>query len=138
MAHKDQDIYDPAINEKICGFIESERVSFGKLLNKGFVDTFRYFYPKRVQYSFWYAQANHRPYNHGWRIDYILVSQSILERVLEVEIWEKVLGSDHCPVSIMFAAGDNLENLMKDWEPKRQGVIEKNKVIPNPEEIQKK
>ena len=83
------------------GFTDEEREKFTLLLDAGFTDTFRYFYPdKENEYSWWSYRANARKNNTGWRIDYFLVSDRLQEKLTAASIHQDVLGSDHCPVSV--------------------------------------
>ncbi|KLE16143.1 exodeoxyribonuclease III [Clostridium sp. C8] len=101
VAHKEIDLKNPKTNLRNAGFTEEERSKFTELLNSGFVDTFRYFYPDEVgAYSWWSYRFNARAKNAGWRIDYFLVSDSIKDKLEDAKIHSEVLGSDHCPVEI--------------------------------------
>lgn len=99
VAHKEIDLANPKTNRKSAGFTDEEREKFGILLEAGFVDTFRYFYPNMTQaYTWWSNFAKSRERNIGWRIDYFLVSKGFEEKMLDAEIHAEQLGSDHCPV----------------------------------------
>ena len=101
VAHEEIDIARPKENRRSPGFSDEERASFGKLLDAGFVDTFRHLYPDKMDaYSWWSYRAGARPRNIGWRIDYFGVSTPFISRVAEAEILPHVHGSDHCPVGI--------------------------------------
>lgn len=101
VAHNNIDLKNPAANRGNAGFSDEERESFGKLLDAGFTDTFRYLYPDRVgAYSWWSYMFNARANNAGWRIDYFLTSQDLNCRIVQAEIHPQILGSDHCPVSL--------------------------------------
>lgn len=101
VAHKEIDLKNPKTNLRNAGFTEEERSKFTELLNSGFVDTFRYFYPDEVgAYSWWSYRFNARAKNAGWRIDYFLVSDSIKDKLEDAKIHSEVLGSDHCPVEL--------------------------------------
>ena len=101
VAHKEIDLKNPASNHNSAGFTDEERGKFEKLLNAGFTDTFRYFYPDKVDaYTWWSNFQNSRARNIGWRIDYFLVSNRIAEKLTGASIEPNVLGSDHCPVTI--------------------------------------
>jgi exodeoxyribonuclease-3 len=101
VAHKEQDLANPAANVGKHGFTYEEREGFQKFLDAGFVDTFRMFTPEgNGHYSWWTHWANARSRNVGWRIDYFLVSEALKDRVSNAEIHPDVMGSDHCPVSI--------------------------------------
>ncbi|MCR5542596.1 MAG: exodeoxyribonuclease III [Eubacterium sp.] len=101
VAHKEIDLKNPASNHKNPGFTDEERDKFTKLLEAGFVDTFRLKYPdKEEAYSWWSYRFNSRARNAGWRIDYFLVSESIKDRVIDAKIHTDIFGSDHCPVEL--------------------------------------
>ena len=71
-----------------------------ELLNAGFIDTYRYFYPEKIEYSWWSYRFKSREKNAGWRIDYFIVSESLKERIKDAKIHTQVMGSDHCPVEL--------------------------------------
>ena len=99
VAHKEIDLKNPRTNRKNAGFTDEERAKFTELLDAGFIDTFRYFYPdKEGAYSWWSYRFKAREKNAGWRIDYFCVSESLKERLLNADILTDVYGSDHCPV----------------------------------------
>jgi len=100
-AHMPIDLKNAKANEKTSGFLPEEREWVQKFLNNGFVDAFRYLYPEKVQYTWWTYRLNARERNIGWRLDYYLVSESLLPKVKDVIIHDKVLGSDHCPVELL-------------------------------------
>lgn len=101
VAHKAIDLANPKSNyNKSAGFTQREINGIENLLNAGFVDTFRHFYPEMVKYSWWSARFNSRAKNVGWRIDYFLVSPAITSRLKDAFILNDVMGSDHCPVGI--------------------------------------
>ena len=101
VAHQEIDLKNPASNRGNAGFSDEERESFGKLLEAGFTDTFRYRNPEATGiYSWWSYRFNARKNNAGWRIDYFLVSNRIAEKVIDTPIYTEVLGSDHCPVGL--------------------------------------
>lgn len=101
VAHKEIDLKNPSSNKRNPGFTEEERGKFGKLLESGFVDTFRYFYPELTgAYSWWSYRFNARKNNAGWRIDYYVVSDALKEGLKSAKIHSQVLGSDHCPVEL--------------------------------------
>lgn len=101
VAHKAIDLANPKSNyNKSAGFTQREINGIENLLNAGFVDTFRHFYPEMVKYSWWSARFNSRAKNVGWRIDYFLVSPAITTRLKDAFILNDVMGSDHCPVGI--------------------------------------
>lgn len=101
VAHNEIDIKNPKTNTHNAGFTIEERQSFTKLLESGFTDTFRYFYPDlKDAYSWWSYRFHAREKNAGWRIDYWLVSNRYIDHVKESKICSDVFGSDHCPVLI--------------------------------------
>lgn len=101
VAHKEIDLKNPKTNRKNAGFTDEERAKMTELLNAGFVDTFRYFYPDTEGvYSWWSYRFKAREKNAGWRIDYFLVSERFIDHVKDVRILTDVMGSDHCPVVI--------------------------------------
>jgi exodeoxyribonuclease-3 len=103
VAHKEIDIKNPKTNLRNAGFTIEERQSFDKLLESGFTDTFRYFYPDlKDAYSWWSYRFKSRERNTGWRIDYWLVSTRSKDRVKQAGIDAQILGSDHAPVYIIF------------------------------------
>ena len=102
VAHKEIDIKNPASNHKNAGFTDEEREKFSVLLNAGFVDTFRHFYPDTTQvYSWWSYRFHAREKNAGWRIDYFLASERMKERLESASILTDIYGSDHCPVELV-------------------------------------
>lgn len=99
VAHKEIDLKNDKTNHKNAGFTDEERAKMTTLLEAGFIDTFRYFYPdKDGMYSWWSYMGNARENNTGWRIDYFLASQALEDRLEDAEIHMETLGSDHCPV----------------------------------------
>lgn len=101
VAHTEIDLANPDSNHKTHGFTDQEREGFTKMVNAGFVDTFRVAHPDQTDaYTWWTAWANARARNVGWRIDYWLASKSIADKITKAEIHPDVMGSDHCPVSI--------------------------------------
>jgi exodeoxyribonuclease-3 len=100
-AHQEIDLRNPKQNEANSGFLPEERAWVSKYLQHGFVDVYRAFFPQREQYTWWTYRNRARERNIGWRLDYFLVTQGLLERVKHVHIHEDILGSDHCPVSIV-------------------------------------
>jgi exodeoxyribonuclease-3 len=101
VAHNDIDLKNPGPNRGNAGFSDQEREKFGLLLESGFTDTFRYFYPDAAGcYSWWSYRFNARKNNAGWRIDYWLCSDRIREKLQDAAIASDVYGSDHCPVSL--------------------------------------
>ena len=101
VAHNEIDLKNPKTNRKNAGFSDEERAKFTELLEAGFVDTFRYFYPEQEGiYSWWSYRFSARAKNAGWRIDYFCVSESLKDRLVDAEIHTEVMGSDHCPVEL--------------------------------------
>lgn len=99
VAHKEIDLKNPSSNRKNAGFTDEERGKMTDLLNRGFVDSFRYLYPdKEDAYSWWSYITKARDRNAGWRIDYFLVSEKLKDNIVEASIHSEILGSDHCPV----------------------------------------
>lgn len=102
VAHKEIDLKNPKTNKKNAGFTEEERGKFDELLKAGFVDTFRYFYPEvEGAYSWWSYRFKAREKNAGWRIDYFCVSNDFTDQLAEAMIHTEIMGSDHCPVSLI-------------------------------------
>lgn len=102
VAHKEIDLANPSTNRKNAGFSDEERGKFQTLLDSGFIDTFRYFYPdKENEYTWWSHFANARERNIGWRIDYFVVSSRFIDNVKDAKIHQSIMGSDHCPVEII-------------------------------------
>lgn len=102
VAHKEIDLKNPKTNRKNAGFTDEERQKMTELLDSGFIDTFRYFYPDAEQrYSWWSYMFKSREKNAGWRIDYFLASKELEDRFISAEIHDKVLGSDHCPIELV-------------------------------------
>lgn len=101
VAHQPIDIARPKENyNKSAGYTQREIDGFTRLLEAGFVDTFRRFYPEEVKYTYWNFVTNARAKNAGWRIDYFLVSESLMGNVKDALIYNQYLGSDHCPVAL--------------------------------------
>ena len=101
VAHKEIDLKNPKSNHRNPGFTDEERNAFGRLLDAGFVDTYRYLHPDTQKFSWWSYRYNARAKGIGWRIDYFLVSARLAERLVEADILDHVTGSDHCPVYIV-------------------------------------
>ena len=101
VAHREIDLKNPKTNRKNAGFTDEERGKFSALLEAGFVDTFRHFYPDMENiYSWWSYRFKAREKNAGWRIDYFCVSESLKDRLVDAKIHTEVFGSDHCPVEL--------------------------------------
>lgn len=104
VAHQPIDIARPKENyNKSAGYTQQEIDGFQRLLDAGFVDTFRYFHPDTVKYTYWNYMFNARARNVGWRIDYVLVNHELLPRITQAEIYNEYLGSDHCPIGVEFS-----------------------------------
>jgi exodeoxyribonuclease-3 len=101
VAHKEIDLKNPKTNRHNAGFTDEEREKFSKLLDRGFIDTFRYFYPDKADiYSWWSYRFKAREKNAGWRIDYFLVSKRLEDKLKDAVIHTEIFGSDHCPVEL--------------------------------------
>jgi len=100
VAHKEIDLARPQENIGNPGFTYEEREDMDKFINLGLVDTFRYFYPQKIKYSWWSYRTAARKRNVGWRIDYLCVSAKLLSSVSNSFILDNVLGSDHAPVGV--------------------------------------
>ena len=102
VAHTEIDLKNPKSNRKNAGFSDEERSKFTQLLDSGYIDTFRFFHPDVTgRYSWWSYRFNARKNNAGWRIDYFLTSQNLQNNLVSAEIHDSILGSDHCPVSLV-------------------------------------
>lgn len=101
VAHKEIDLKNPKTNRMNAGFTDQEREKFQLLLDAGFIDTFRYFYPEQTNiYSWWSYRFKAREKNAGWRIDYFLASANLADKLKEAKIHTEIFGSDHCPVEV--------------------------------------
>lgn len=104
VAHKDIDLARPKQNyNKSAGYMQEEIDGIDKLTGAGFVDTFRHLNPETIKYTWWSFRAGARQRNVGWRIDYFLSSPTLLDKIVDAEIHNEILGSDHCPVSVNLA-----------------------------------
>ncbi len=102
VAHREIDLKNPSSNRGNAGFTDEERGKMTALLQAGFVDTFRHFYPEvRNEYSWWSYRFHARENNAGWRIDYFIVSESLVPRLRKAAIHQEIYGSDHCPVELV-------------------------------------
>ena len=102
VAHKEIDLKNPKSNRKNAGFTDEERGKFQELLDAGFVDTFRHFYPDQKDiYSWWSYRFKARERNSGWRIDYFVTSERLVPRLTSAKIHTEIYGSDHCPVELV-------------------------------------
>lgn len=106
VAHQPIDLKRDKPNEGKKGYTQEEREGFTNFIEAGFIDTFRYLYPDEEKYSWWSYMGGARSRNVGWRIDYVLVSESIMPQVENAFILNDVMGSDHCPVGIIFKDKD--------------------------------
>lgn len=100
VAHREIDLKNPKTNRNNPGFTDSERDAFTRLLDAGFVDTYRQLHPDTVAYSWWSYRFRSREKNIGWRIDYFLVSRRLVPHLAAAEIHADIYGSDHCPVTL--------------------------------------
>ena len=101
VAHKEIDLKNPKTNRMNAGFTDQEREKFQILLDAGFIDTFRYFYPEQTGiYSWWSYRFKAREKNAGWRIDYFLASRRLADQLESAQIHTEIFGSDHCPVEV--------------------------------------
>ncbi len=101
VAHEEIDLKNPKTNRNNAGFTDEERMKFTILLDAGFIDTFRYFYPDVTDaYSWWSYRFHARENNAGWRIDYFCVSEALKDRLLDAKILTDIEGSDHCPIEL--------------------------------------
>ena len=100
VAHNEIDIKNAKSNEKNAGFTKEEREKMTELLGAGFIDTFRYLYPNKVEYSWWSYRFNARANNAGWRLDYFLISENAKSKLRDSRIFTTVEGSDHAPVCL--------------------------------------
>jgi exodeoxyribonuclease-3 len=101
VAHEEIDLKNPKTNHRNPGFTDEERGKFTALVNAGFIDTYRYFNPDKVEYSWWSYRFKAREKNVGWRIDYFCVSEALKDRLESASIHTEVMGSDHCPVELV-------------------------------------
>lgn len=103
VAHEEIDIKNPKTNRRNAGFTDEERNKMTELLDAGFVDSFRHFYPDQADiYSWWSYRFKAREKNAGWRIDYFIVSEDIKDRMIDAKIHTDIMGSDHCPIELDF------------------------------------
>lgn len=102
VAHREIDLKNPSSNRRNPGFTDEERAQFGRLLDAGFTDTFRHFFPDATgAYSWWSYRFHAREKNAGWRIDYFLVSDALVPALRSASIRSEIFGSDHCPVELV-------------------------------------
>ncbi len=101
VAHREIDLKNPSSNHHNAGFTDEERGKMSTVLDSGYIDTFRYFYPDRTDiYSWWSYRFHAREKNAGWRIDYFIVSERLKDRLVGADIHTSVMGSDHCPIEL--------------------------------------
>ena len=101
VAHKEIDLKNPKTNRKNAGFTDEEREKFTNVINAGFIDTYRYFYPDQEGiYSWWSYRFKAREKNAGWRIDYFIVSPALKDKLQDASIHTEIMGSDHCPIEL--------------------------------------
>ena len=110
VAHQEIDLKNPKTNHKNAGFTDEERSKLTALLEAGFIDSFRYFYPNVTgAYSWWSYIGGARSRNAGWRIDYFIVSEKLKDRMIDAKIHPDIMGSDHCPVELDIRAAETGE-----------------------------
>lgn len=100
VAHNEIDLKNPEINHFNAGFSDQERNAFTNLLDNGYIDSYRYLYPEKVEYSWWSYRMKAREKNVGWRIDYFVVSEDLKDKIVDSKIHNEIMGSDHCPVEL--------------------------------------
>lgn len=104
VAHKEIDLKNPQSNHRNAGFTDEEREKMSALLEKGhLIDTYRFLYPDKVEYSWWSYRFKAREKNSGWRIDYFLVSGALKDSIEDAAIHTEIFGSDHCPVELVLS-----------------------------------
>ena len=109
VAHQEIDLKNAKTNRGNAGFTDEERACFSKVLENGFIDTFRYFYPDLTGvYSWWSYMFQARTKNAGWRIDYFVVSECLKDRLADAKIHTEILGSDHCPIELDLKLTDSI------------------------------
>ena len=106
VAHNEIDLKNPDINHFNAGFSDQEREAFTNLLSNGYIDTYRFLYPDKVEYSWWSYRSRAREKNIGWRIDYFVVSEDLKDKIIEAKIHNQIYGSDHCPVELDIEYGN--------------------------------
>lgn len=108
VAHEEIDLKNPRTNRRNAGFTDEERGKLTELLNAGFIDSFRYFYPDLTgAYTWWSYIGGARSRNAGWRIDYFIVSQKLRDRMVDAKIHSEIMGSDHCPVELTISTPES-------------------------------
>ena len=99
VAHQPIDLKNPKSNyNKTSGYTQDEIDGMTNFINSGFTDTFRHLYPEKIKYSWWSYRFNSRAKNIGWRIDYFIISEEFMKYIENVLIYDKLMGSDHCPL----------------------------------------
>jgi len=101
VAHEEIDLKNPQSNRHNAGFTDEEREAFSRLLGNGYIDSFRHLHPDKVEYSWWSYRFHAREKNAGWRIDYFLLSTSLLPKLVDSRILTSVMGSDHAPIELI-------------------------------------
>jgi exodeoxyribonuclease-3 len=104
-AYAEIDLARPKENARTSGFLPEERAGLGEFFEAGFVDTFRHLHPATVKYTWWDMVSRARERNVGWRLDYFMVSADLKDRIVSAEVHDQVMGSDHCPVSLVVEVG---------------------------------
>ena len=102
VSHQEMDIKNPKANRRNAGFTDEERNKMTELLEAGFIDTFRNLYPEEVKYTWWSYLGHAREKGIGWRLDYFIVNKDFMKKVKDSIILDKVEGSDHCPIELIF------------------------------------
>lgn len=100
VAHEEIDLKNPSAHHHSAGFSDEERAKFSTVLDSGFIDTYRYFYPDKVEYSWWSYRFHAREKNAGWRIDYFVTSERLKDKLVDAKIHTEIFGSDHCPIEL--------------------------------------
>lgn len=100
VAHKEIDLKNPSTNHRSAGFTDEERNKMTELLESGFIDTYRYMYPEKIEYSWWSYMRQARSRNIGWRIDYFITSNELKDKIEDAKIHTEIMGSDHCPIEL--------------------------------------
>ncbi len=135
VAHQEIDISNPKGNLRSAGFTLEERAEFTNLLNAGFVDSFRKLHPSEAKYSYWNLRSGARATNKGWRLDYFVVTDSLMDAVEESDMLSSVMGSDHCPIKLVItlskvkapAGGAAVEKVKAETEKKEEVVATETK-----------
>ncbi|MBR3210990.1 MAG: exodeoxyribonuclease III [Bacilli bacterium] len=102
VAHEEIDIKNPKANRRSAGFTDEERTKMTELLDSGFVDSFRYLYPDKIQYSWWSYLGHAREKGIGWRLDYFIVNRDFISHIKDSILLDSIEGSDHCPIELTF------------------------------------